>query len=47
MCADLQLQEETCQLQAELARLRALAGASEEAPAAPARDPHARRAARE
>jgi MerR family transcriptional regulator, heat shock protein HspR len=43
----LQLQEETRQLQAELARLRALARASEQAPAAPAREPRARRAASE
>jgi len=43
----LQLQEETSQLQAELARLRALARASEEAPAAPTREPHARRAGSE
>jgi MerR family transcriptional regulator/heat shock protein HspR len=35
----LQMQEETRQLQAELARLRALARASEKAPAAPAREP--------
>jgi MerR family transcriptional regulator, heat shock protein HspR len=43
----LQLQEETRQLRAELAQLRALARASEEAPAAPAREPRARRAASE
>jgi excisionase family DNA binding protein len=43
----LELQEETRQLQAELARLRALTRASEEAPAAPAREPRARRAASE
>jgi MerR family transcriptional regulator, heat shock protein HspR len=43
----LQLQEETRQLQAELTRLRALTRASEEAPAAPTREPRARRAASE